>query len=387
MGKGKHNPSILSPSDDSVHVNKENYINNGSIKLHPLPTLTEIKSKIPSHCFRPTVMRSMFYVFIDAVYILLTYLTMFYIQKYFTYGYLIFPLYWYAQGTLYTSLFVLGHDCGHGSFSSHQWIDDIMGTILHTYVLVPYYPWKVSHNNHHKNTGNIDKDEVFYPRRLKAVDDELSKNMDKIGERRRSFQAPYFGLGIGWFYYLVFGYAPRPVNHFNPFHPMFQKHIVGVTSSLIAYSLMFYLMHLYAQSYGYFALISYHLIPTFIFACYIVIITFLQHTEVDVPWYSGDEWNYVRGQLSTIDRNYGHVHSIIHSAGTHQIHHLFTKVPHYHSEEATKYFRKAFPHLVRLNHERILPSFIRMFKIHVKQRSLKNDVRIFQYNDEKIKST
>ena len=50
----------------------------------------------------------------------------------------------------------------------------------------------------------------------------------------------------------------------------------------------------------------------------------------NVPWYVDDEWNYVKGQLSTVDRHYGHVHSIIHSIGTHQIHHLFPKIPHYH---------------------------------------------------------
>ena len=50
----------------------------------------------------------------------------------------------------------------------------------------------------------------------------------------------------------------------------------------------------------------------------------------DVPWYSDSEWNNVKGQLSTVDRHYGPVHSVIHSIGTHQIHHLFTKVPHYH---------------------------------------------------------
>ncbi len=30
-------------------------------------------------------------------------------------------------------------------------------------IMVPYYPWKISHHHHHKNTGNIDKDEIFYP--------------------------------------------------------------------------------------------------------------------------------------------------------------------------------------------------------------------------------
>ena len=50
----------------------------------------------------------------------------------------------------------------------------------------------------------------------------------------------------------------------------------------------------------------------------------------NVPWFAAEEWNNVRGQLSTVDRHYGPVHSIIHSIGTHQVHHLFPKIPHYH---------------------------------------------------------
>ncbi|CAF1626786.1 unnamed protein product, partial [Didymodactylos carnosus] len=127
MGKGSHNPSILSSSNDGVVVKSTEFINDNLADIpHRLPTLSEIKLKVPSHCFRPTVIRSMFYVFMDTVYVLLTYLTMFYIQKYFTYGYLLFPLYWYVQGTLYTSVFVLGHDCGHGSFSAYPWFNNII---------------------------------------------------------------------------------------------------------------------------------------------------------------------------------------------------------------------------------------------------------------------
>jgi fatty acid desaturase len=58
----------------------------------------------------------------------------------------------------------------------------------------------------------------------------------------------------------------------------------------------------------------------------------------DVPWYADSEWNNVKGQLSTVDRHYGHVHSVIHSIGTHQIHHLFTKVPHYHLGMISTFF-------------------------------------------------
>jgi len=284
------------------------------------------------------------------------------------YGFLFFPIYWYIQGTLYTSFFVLGHDCGHGSFSFYPLLNNIVGTILHTWILAPYYTWKVTHNKHHKNTNNIDKDEVFYPQRGIKYEPSIRDNIF------------LWFPGVGWFYYIIFGYTPRTVNHLNPLEPMFRKHLIGVCMTLGSYLGMFYLMYLYANSFGFKNLVIYHLIPVFIFACYMVIITMLHHTEVDLPWYADSEWNNVKGQLSTVDRHYGHVHTVLHSIGTHQIHHLFTKVPHYHLEEATEHFRKAFPELVRINEESVLFSFARMGKIFIAQRGIDQDTRVFTYS-------
>ncbi|CAF0805166.1 unnamed protein product [Adineta steineri] len=338
---------------------------------YQLPTLSEIKTKLPSHCFRSTVRQSMSYVIKDIIYVILTFFIMFQIEKLFKYGYLFFPIYWYIQGTLYTAFFILGHDCGHSSFSSYPLLNDTVGTLLHTWILVPYYAWKLTHNHHHKNTNNIDKDAVFCPQR--GIVDEPSFQNYLL----------YWFPGISWFYYLMFGYRPRGINHFNPFEPLFyNKHFIGASLSLATYLGMCYLMYIYAISVGFISLITYHLIPVFIFACYIVIITMLHHTEIDVPWYGDSEWNNVKGQLSTVDRHYGHVHSIIHSIGTHQIHHLFTKVPHYHLEEATEQFRKVYPDLVRINNEPILVSFSRMFKTFINQRSISHDARVFTYTKD-----
>lgn len=365
MGKGRHNP-ILKPVT-SQEADQETI----STGPHRLPTLTEIKVKIPSHCFRPTVAESMSYVAKDIIYVTITFLIMNFIQNYFQFGFVLFPLYWYIQGTLYTSLFVLGHDCGHGSFSNHKWLNDIVGTILHSWILAPYYTWKLTHNVHHKNTCNIDKDEVFYPQRGVKYEPSLADDIFS------------WLPGFGWFYYVLNGYHPRPISHLNPFHPLFSgRHQFGVWSTLICYIAMMYLMILYATTYGFLNLIAYHLIPVFIFASYMVIITMLHHTEIDVPWFADSEWNNVKGQLSTIDRDYGHVHSIIHSIGTHQIHHLFTKVPHYHLEEATAHFRQAYPELVRINEEPILLAFYRMCRIFLAQRSIGDDVQIFTYTSD-----
>jgi omega-3 fatty acid desaturase (delta-15 desaturase) len=367
MGKGGHNTRLDGNNDqqfDSATLPTQ----------HRLPTLSEIKVKLPAHCFRPTVRESMSYVAKDIIYVALTFFLMYQVEKLFPYGFLFFPIYWYIQGTLYTSFFVLGHDCGHGSFSSHPLLNDTVGTILHSWILAPYYTWKLTHNKHHKNTNNIDKDEIFYPQR--GVNYEPSLLDDIL----------FWFPGIGWFYYLFFGYTPRTINHFNPLEPLFYKNFVGVSLSLATYAGMCYLMYLYASSFGFISLLCYHLIPVFIFASYMVIITMLHHTEIDVPWYADSEWNNVKGQLSTVDRHYGHVHSVIHSIGTHQIHHLFTKVPHYHLEEATTHFRKAFPDLVRVNEEPVLVSFSRMFKTFLTQRSIDDEVRVFTYSVDGTKN-
>ena len=92
MGKGGHNPQVVSNNAESLDSTA--LVN----APHRLPTLSEIKVKIPSHCFRPTVRQSLSYVFKDIVYVALTFLVMYQIRASFQYGFLLFPLYWYVQG-------------------------------------------------------------------------------------------------------------------------------------------------------------------------------------------------------------------------------------------------------------------------------------------------
>ena len=49
----------------------------------------------------------------------------------------------------------------------------------------------------------------------------------------------------------------------------------------------------------------------------------------------GEEWSYLRGGLTALDRDYGIFNKIHHDIGTHVIHHLFPQIPHYHLEDAT----------------------------------------------------
>ncbi len=60
------------------------------------------------------------------------------------------------QGCIMTGIWVLAHECGHGGFSASKAVNDVVGTIFHSLLLVPYHPWRITHARHHKNTGSCE---------------------------------------------------------------------------------------------------------------------------------------------------------------------------------------------------------------------------------------
>jgi len=326
------------------------------------PSLQDIKRAIPAKYFQPNLALSFYYVFRDIAFVGI----LFGLMKYFENIWILFPVYWFLQGTIFWAIFVLGHDCGHGSFARQKWICDIVGTILHSFILVPYHMWRLSHRHHHKNTGNIDKDEIFYPVRKPDNPTTLAQNA-------------YFGLGWGWLAYLFLGYYPRPVSHFNVLHPMFKDNFFEVCYSFFAWLVMAGLLGAYSYFYGAMQCLCFYGVPWFVFASWLVITTFLHHNEPGVPWFSESNWSYVAGNISSVDRDYGVLHNITHSIGTHQVHHLFPKVPHYHLIAATKYFREKYPQFVHKSDERIVRAFIENFTIFSRQQLIDSHAAMHVY--------
>jgi omega-6 fatty acid desaturase (delta-12 desaturase) len=80
---------------------------------------------------------------------------------------------------------------------------------------------------------------------------------------------------------------------------------------------------------------------------WLVLYTWLQHTDVDVPHFEGDDWNLVKGAFMTIDRPYGAVLDFLHHkiGSTHVAHHINHTIPHYHAREATEAIAAAYPEL------------------------------------------
>lgn len=52
---------------------------------------------------------------------------------------------------------------GHGSFSSNKKLNDFVGNLTHSSILVPYHGWRISHRTHHANHAHVENDESWYP--------------------------------------------------------------------------------------------------------------------------------------------------------------------------------------------------------------------------------
>lgn len=53
-------------------------------------------------------------------------------------------------------LFIIQHDCGHGSFFNSRKANDLTGMFCSVFTLTPYHYWQKSHAIHHANAGNLE---------------------------------------------------------------------------------------------------------------------------------------------------------------------------------------------------------------------------------------
>ena len=54
-------------------------------------------------------------------------------------------------------LFMIQHDCGHGSFFGNRFTNDWVGRVLGVLTLTPYDYWKRNHALHHATSANLDR--------------------------------------------------------------------------------------------------------------------------------------------------------------------------------------------------------------------------------------
>ncbi|HYF35542.1 MAG TPA: fatty acid desaturase [Prosthecobacter sp.] len=60
-------------------------------------------------------------------------------------------------GLLLVRIFIIFHDCGHGSFFKSKLANDITGFIAGLLTITPYYHWRWEHSLHHATSSDLDR--------------------------------------------------------------------------------------------------------------------------------------------------------------------------------------------------------------------------------------
>jgi len=303
--------------------------------------MRDIRNAIPKHCFERSLWRSMSYVVADAIGVaVLAYGASFIDASPLPAAakWALWAGYWFLAGNVMTGLWVLAHECGHQAFSKSKLVNNVMGTILHSALLVPYHPWRVSHANHHSNCCSIEHDEVFIPSTRSALGEALAESPIS------SLWGVVQMLVFGWPAYMFCNaggprkYDNKVADHFSPWSALFlpQHYWLVVQSDiawLVAVGGVAYAIHLF----GFTTVAAYYLIPYMVVNANLVAITYLQHTDTYVPHYREGAFTNMRGKLSTVDRSVGFIDYLWHHiTDTHVLHHIDHSIPHYHAEEATE---------------------------------------------------
>jgi len=214
---------------------------------------------------------------------------------------------------------------------------------------------------HHQHTNHITKGETHVPVVVggrpglenQGGETEL-QNARKFGKRSWGLLQLVLHLVIGWPAYLLWGATGGPKygtsNHFVPTKPfdtaLWPASWPGkVWRSDVGIVAMLGVLGLWASKAGAGAVWLMYGLPLCFTNMWLVAYTWLQHTDVDVPHLTSDEFTYMRGAFLTIDRPYGPIFDWFHHkiGSTHVAHHIDCTIPHYHALEATNAIKETFP--------------------------------------------
>jgi len=194
-------------------------------------------------------------------------------------------------------------------------------------LLVPFHGWRITHRNHHLYHNNIHKDKTF--------SFFTKSEYENANIFVKTLRFTYLILFAFPFYLMIDG--QNEGNHFNPFNRNLFKtddeFIQGLTSNIL---LLIWVTFLIIK-FPIITLLDAYFIPVIIFGMWLVLVTYLHHTNVESIFYENKDWTFLKGAAITYDYSYGslidHLH---HDIGTHSIHHVFfTKIPHYNLVKAT----------------------------------------------------
>ena len=229
-------------------------------------------------------------------------------------------------GLFVVRIFIIFHDCGHGSFLKSGLANDIVGFISGVLTFTPYFHWRWEHSIHHASSGHLDKrgtgdvytmtvQEYLAASRWQRFTYQLSRN-------------PFVLFIVGpLFLFMIKQRFPSSKANARERHSVHWMNlaILGMAIGLSAI----------------FGIKEYLLIQLIVMSVaggVGIWMFYVQHQFEDVYWERGGEWDYTAAALQ--GSSFYKLPKILQwfsgNIGFHHIHHLSPRIPNYNLERCHK---------------------------------------------------
>ncbi|MGO4886280.1 fatty acid desaturase [Anaerobacillus sp. MEB173] len=220
-------------------------------------------------------------------------------------------------------IFIIFHDCCHGSFLNSKKMNTIIGTVTGIITLFPFEKWKQEHSIHHATSSNLNKRGVG-DMWIMTVDEYVNASFkEKLAYRLYRNPLVMFGLGPAYLYLITNRYNRKNASTKE------RMNLYLTNVSIVAlYTLMILTL-------GWQSFLMVHLPILFVAGVLGIWLFYVQHQFEDSYFEDEKEWDYVKAAIdgSSFYKLPKVLQWVTGNIGYHHVHHLSPRVPNYYLEK------------------------------------------------------
>jgi len=222
---------------------------------------------------------------------------------------------------LIVRLFMIQHDCGHGTFFGHRQANDWLGRALGILTFTPYDYWKRNHAIHHATSGNLDRRGIGDIETLTVAEYQAKSRMGRILYRCYRNAFVMFGIGPGYMFLLQ---HRLPVFQMRDgWRPWVSTMVTNAGIAAFAAGMIWLV--------GLGPFLAIHLPVILAAASMGVWLFYVQHQFENVEWRRGSDWSHAGAALA--GSSYYDLPAVLRwftaNIGVHHVHHLNSRIPFY----------------------------------------------------------